>query len=313
MRVGMTHGYRVERLESMGLAVVAEDLQPMFGPTGSRAALQVRRGDERQAVAIMKILFTIAHFFDPKGDGRYGSTGPNEHRRLEALSACLKATEGLFSRSHEIKTVICTTGNYHLLGQLHGRTDCYTHQHTNVQPKLLGFECQSVLAKHLGNYDYYCFLEDDLVLHDGAFFEKLSAFTGQATFACLLQPNRYEESEGAKYYIDAGLHSEVISGLAPFVKARLPSGKDRIIRIGSTEFCRAANPHSGCYFLNAKQMAHWASQPYFAGRDTSFVGPLESAATLGILRALEIYKPSSANWDFLEIQHFDAHYYPQRH
>ncbi len=29
-------------------------------------------------------------------------------------------------------------------------------------------------------------------------------------------------------------------------------------------------------------MKEWASKPYFLDRDTSFIGPLESAATLGI-------------------------------
>jgi hypothetical protein len=69
-------------------------------------------------------------------------------------------------------------------------------------------------------------------------------------------------------------------------------------------FQRALNPHSGCFFLNAKQMAYWASQPYFLDRDTSFIGPLESVATLGIMRTFRIYKPGPAYASFLEIQHF---------
>jgi hypothetical protein len=69
-------------------------------------------------------------------------------------------------------------------------------------------------------------------------------------------------------------------------------------------FCRAANPHSGCYFLNNRQMEHWVKQPHFLDRDTSFVGPLESAATLGIMRTFKIYKPAPTNASFLEIQHF---------
>ena len=38
-------------------------------------------------------------------------------------------------------------------------------------------------------------------------------------------------------------------------------------------------------------------------RDTSFLGPLESAATLGILRTFSIYKPAPENAAFLEIAH----------
>ncbi|HVW37506.1 MAG TPA: hypothetical protein VHB99_09375, partial [Pirellulales bacterium] len=71
------------------------------------------------------------------------------------------------------------------------------------------------------------------------------------------------------------------------------------------------NPHSGCYFLSAAQMAHWAAQPFFLDRDTSFVGPLESAATLGILRAFKIYKPAREQAAFLEIQHHGAQFLVQ--
>jgi hypothetical protein len=68
-------------------------------------------------------------------------------------------------------------------------------------------------------------------------------------------------------------------------------------------FCRPANPHSGCFFLNAAQMSRWAARPDFLDRDTSFIGPLESAATLGIMRTFRVYKPTVENANFLEIEH----------
>ena len=39
-------------------------------------------------------------------------------------------------------------------------------------------------------------------------------------------------------------------------------------------------------------------------RDTSFVGPLESAATLGIMRTFKVYKPARENANFLEVEHY---------
>jgi hypothetical protein len=51
-------------------------------------------------------------------------------------------------------------------------------------------------------------------------------------------------------------------------------------------------------------MAHWANQPHFLDRDTSFIGPLESAATLGIMKTFRIYKTAPNQANFLEIQHF---------
>lgn len=73
-------------------------------------------------------------------------------------------------------------------------------------------------------------------------------------------------------------------------------------------FRRALNPHSGCYFLNANQMAYWASQPYFLDRDTRFVGLLESAATLGIMKTFRVYKTAPEQAGFFEIQHFGKKY-----
>ncbi len=73
-------------------------------------------------------------------------------------------------------------------------------------------------------------------------------------------------------------------------------------------FKRTLNPHSGCYFLNASRMQLWAEKAYFLDRDTSFVGPLESAATLGIMKTFRIYKPGPPQQSFLEIQHMGIAY-----
>ena len=69
-------------------------------------------------------------------------------------------------------------------------------------------------------------------------------------------------------------------------------------------FSRTLNPHSGCYFLNAAQMEHWSKQPYFLDGDISFICPLESAATLGIMKTFRVYKTTADYTSFLEIQHY---------
>jgi hypothetical protein len=51
-------------------------------------------------------------------------------------------------------------------------------------------------------------------------------------------------------------------------------------------------------------MRIWSARLDFFDRDTSFIGPLESAATLGIMRAFRIYKPAPEHAAFLEIEHF---------
>ncbi|MBC1237769.1 calcium-binding protein [Nostoc sp. 2RC] len=273
----------------------------------------------------MRILITIAHFFKPSDEGRHASQRKDPKPRLQALSQSLASLHQLFGKyqsiiniaqrlafpanqplSHELDIVICTTQNNHLLNQLPIPSHLYKHHSSNVEPMLLGFECQGVLQSYLGKYDYYCFMEDDLILHDPWFFVKLDWFTQQTNDANLLQPNRYEISLNGlvhKAYIDGNLALRVT---APFQNVQEQQELKGTIMNTSITFNRALNPHSGCYFLNANQMDHWANQSYFFDRDTSFVGPLESAATLGIMKTFRVYKTSPEQASFLEIQHFST-------
>ncbi|MEH2267167.1 MAG: calcium-binding protein [Nostoc sp.] len=271
----------------------------------------------------MRIIFTIAHFFKPSNEGRHASQRKNPQTRLQALTKSLTALHQLFDKSqsiiniaqrlalpanqpqsHELDIVICTTKNDHLLNQLPLPSHLYRHHSSNAEPLLLGFECQAVLQSCLGQYDYYCFLEDDLIIHDPWFFIKLNWFTQQAGDLNLLQPHRYEVSSHGlvhKAYIDGDLALRVT---APFQNVQEQQELKGTIMNTPITFSRALNPHAGCYFLNANQMAQWANQTYFLDRDISFVGPLESAATLGIMKTFRIYKTSPEQASFLEIQHF---------
>jgi hypothetical protein len=271
----------------------------------------------------MRILFTIAHFFRPDNQGKHASQRKDHRPRVHALTQSITNLHQLFgnsqsiinigqrlafpaNQSQEIKLdiIICTTQDCHLLEQLPLQSHFYRHYPTQAEPLLLGFECQAVLKDNLGKYDYYCFLEDDLMIQDPWFFVKLNWFTQQAGDISLLQPNRYEVSVNnftAKAYIDGDLLPRVT---APFQNIQeQPEFKGKIMGMPIT-FNRALNPHSGCYFLNANQMAYWAKQKHFLDRDTSFVSPLESAATLSIMKTFRIYKTVAQQANFLEIQHF---------
>jgi hypothetical protein len=271
----------------------------------------------------MRILFTIAHFFRPDSKGKHASQRKNPQPRIQALTQSITNLHQLFGKSQSIinigqrlafpanqpessqlDIIICTTQDCHLLDQLSLPSHFYRHYPTQAEPILLGFECQAVLRDNLGKYDYYCFLEDDLIIHDPWFFVKLNWFTQQASDLSLLQPNRYEVSINNltdKAYVDGDLLPRVT---APFQNVQeRPELKGKIMGMPIT-FHRALNPHSGCYFLNANQMTYWAKQAHFLDRDTSFVSPLESAATLGIMKTFRIYKTVPQQANFLEIQHF---------
>lgn len=271
----------------------------------------------------MRILFAIPHYFDPTGDARHGSLSPNRQARAQALSACLASLHQTFGPrqwsihiarraaetippvgTHHVEIVVCTTGERHLLNELAVPKHFYIHFPTQAEPLLLGFECHAVLRDRLGLFDYFCYLEDDLILRDPLFFTKLNWFLRQAGTQCVLQPNRYElavQGPCHKLYVDGDLAPQV---LRPYCDLRtFQEYNGRVMGI-PVRFVPARNPHAGCFFLNAEQMTYWSRQPYFLDRDTSFIGPLESAATLGILKTFRVYKPSSANAAFLEVQHW---------
>jgi hypothetical protein len=273
----------------------------------------------------MRILVTIPHFFNPDGDGSYGSVRNEPNPRIQALTNCLAALHHQFGKaqyfSHfspfslfyanqcqatSLDIVVCTTKGFHLLEKLSISTQYYEHHITDAEPLLLGFECQGVLADRVGSYDYYCFMEDDLIVRDPYFFTKLDWFNQVAGTENLLQPNRYElaitiNDSVQKMYIDGDIDPNFLSQFHP---PREQPNFTGYVMGQQLSFQKAGNPHAGCYFLNNEQMTFWKHQPHFLDRDTSFVGSLESAATLGILRTFKLYKPARQNANFLEIQHF---------
>ena len=267
-----------------------------------------------------RVLVAIPHFFRAGVDDAHGSTAGLARPRILALAQCLRALRTLFDSPQEswlrgddrliarpcnqarrlaLDIVVCTTGDAHLLDRLPLPAGCFRHHPTDCDPRLLGFECHAVLRDGLGRYDTFAYLEDDLVLHDPSFFEKL-AWLGTALGADeVLQPLRYEAvldaAELKKVYIDVEMPVPAGSALAETREVGWFGGRVRLRRAG--------NPHAGCFFLDERRMRRWVSQRHFLDRDTSFVGPLESAATLGLLRTFKVFKPALENANILEVQH----------
>ena len=273
----------------------------------------------------MRILFTIPHYYNARGGGFYGSLKADPRPRLQALAAMVfglhatfGARQGLMgspiakantSEEASVEVVVCTTGEQHLVGQLGPLAGLLRHHATRAEPKYLGFECHEVLRDGIGKYDWFCFLEDDLLVTDPLFVRKLEWFNGIAGDEAALQPNRFEIARGQpwhKLYIDGNLAK-------PEISTRLQDINDRRLisaeAFGATVvFQRVMNAHSGTFFLNARQMARWAGQPDFLERDSAWAGPLESSATLGLVRHFRVYKPARENAGFLEVRHLDNRY-----
>jgi hypothetical protein len=283
----------------------------------------------------MRVLVTIPHYYRHTGEHvlaarSHASLAGDPGPRVGALTACITALHQLYGRAQRIidqtslcalpanspggcdlDIVVCTTGDDHLVSRLSLPPESYRHHSTDCPPMLLGFECQAVLREGIGAHDVFAYLEDDLICRDPSLFAKLAWFNAHLGDAVLLQPNRYEvRSLGfvPKAYIDGDIARQLSAQYQNLDET--PQLSSEILGI-PVRFHRPANPHSGCFFLNARQMACWAAQPYFLDRETGFIGPLESAATLGIMKTFRIYKPAVENANFLEIEHYGTGFISQ--
>lgn len=283
----------------------------------------------------MKVLVTIPHFYDARGSGRYGSTGPETGEREDALADCLAGLRQTLGpnqaflyclhqpvpgrgngrlinvngqKADLLDIAVCTTGDHHLLARLDLPEGFFHHQPVKSDPMLLGFGCWQALKSNLGRYDYYCYVEDDLLLQDSLFLQKLVWFNKLFGDETVLLPHRFEVREDQpvhKLYIDGPVREDFTAKWQDVNDRRTLEAEVFGTKIA---FERWPNPHSGCFFLNARQMEKWAASPSFGELDTSFAGPLESAATLGIMKNFRIYKPSFASAGFLELQHLHNRY-----
>ena len=135
-------------------------------------------------------------------------------------------------------------------------------------------------------------MEDDILLTDADFFLKLRCFNRAFGDQYLLMPNRIETMEQhgqlRRFYID-GDYNPAASEAYRLSTAQLLC----FPHLGEmVRFEQPSNLHSGCFFLNREQARIYAGSPHAAAIDTSFHGPLESAATLGMLKTFQLVKPA---------------------
>ena len=274
----------------------------------------------------MRILVTIVHHWNPDGTGRHASLRPQREPRQYALQDQLLALRRLDLRQgvlniasktvedanqalrHHFTIKVVTDGHHHVLDYLEpAYSELVEEVPTSpVDPKCLGFEAQKILADHLSQeYDLYVYLEDDLLIHDPFFFHKIFWFQQSLGEHCVLMPHRYESfwkpAESVdRFFIDGPMMEHELKILIPDP----PPPLSTLLPGGQVTFVSPENPHSGCFALTPSQLRHWSEQPWFLDRDCSLISPLESAATLGLVKTFTLYKPHLAYASFLELQHW---------
>lgn len=167
-------------------------------------------------------------------------------------------------------------------------------------PMLLEYEAQDLFEKELGKYDWYLAIEDDIVIYDALFIEKIRRFN-QSTMnpKIVLQPHRFEMYEKKKIYFDL----EWKENGEFFAWNRWAT-----FGIDGVQFGECGNVHAGMYCLNSEQLALWVSSGRHWRRQVVMVGELESAMSGSLFEVFRIYKAHPEQCSYFEVQHWDQKY-----
>ncbi len=272
----------------------------------------------------MRVLLALAHYFKGEENPRHASTDERRRgQRADVLKRVIDSWCGTFGatawlniaarRFEQLRGVVdtldiavMTNGTDHLLDEAHARARGVRHVTVVLDnPRMLGFAARRLFADNRNGYDLFCYSEDDLRVADPGFVSKIMEFQDALGPKRVLMPNRFEWNPAGP-----ALKTWVDGDLRPALLAQWQEGlpDEEFLRLGRTTFRRATNPHSGFFAVTAAQLAYWMGQPHFAENDCSFISPLESAATLGLLRTFPIYKAFGPDAGFLEIEHLDTRF-----
>jgi hypothetical protein len=241
---------------------------------------------------VPRVLVVVTHVGDPVRDSESGVA-----RLAHTLDAVLESLD----HAH-VDLVLNTLPDRHVASDLppHLHTRLEIREQAGVEPLFVGFEAQNEFARRLDDADWFLYLEDDLLLRDSLFIEKLAFFNAAAPRNALLVPHRYELWRGSKVYID------LCSKQAPG-ENRTTNALTRI-EIGDWKFAEFENPHSGVYCLSRPQLSEWLESGRHWYGLASYAGPRESAATGSLEEVFRLYKPHPDNMNFLEVRHLGTKY-----
>jgi hypothetical protein len=277
----------------------------------------------------MRVLLAIVHYFKAEEGSTHSST--DAHRRTQraaVLRGVIDSWRGNFGPTTTLNIehkrferlrgvvdgldiVVVTNGTDHLLDPDHAKARGVRHVAVQVDnPRMLGFAAHRVFAEARHGYDLFCYSEDDLRVADPGFIAKAASFQDAFGWKRLLMPNRFEWNPAGptiKTWIDGDLRPGAI---APW---RDPLPDEDFLHLPAPgrpaiAFRRALNPHSGFFALSAPQVAHWTRQRTFLDLDCGFISPLESAATLAVMKTFPIYKAFGPDMGHFEIEHLDTRF-----
>jgi hypothetical protein len=249
-----------------------------------------------------KVIVTIAHVTSVEEAKDRGKASIKIERLKNTIDGLLS------SFAHcQLSVVINTVPDRHITAYLpEYQIPCIrVQEESDCDPMFVGFRAQDELVNNVENFDWFLFIEDDIVLHDSFILEKLGKFNTKSGYDhAVLLPNRYEFWQGTKSYIDLTIleSDNIWNGLST-------------VEIEGVKFAECANPHAGFYCLSKSQLQHLISSGRaWKDKNLGFGGPRECAATYNLLECFSLYKPHPSNLYFFEVKHYDQKYsqlYPE--
>ncbi len=253
-----------------------------------------------------KVIVTIAHVtsVEEAKDREKAST------KIERLKNTIDGLLSSFAHC-QLSIVINTVPDRHITAYLPDyQIRCIgVQEESDCDPMFVGFRAQDELVNNVDNFDWFLFIEDDIILHDSFILEKLEKFNMKCGDPhAVLLPNRYEFWQGTKSYIDLTLLETLLES------DRIWNGLSTV-EIEGVKFAECANPHAGFYCLSKSQLQHLISSGrVWKDKNLGFGGSRECAATYNLLECFSLYKPHPSNLYFLEVKHYDQKYsqlYPE--
>ncbi|QPN60966.1 hypothetical protein H8F24_06470 [Synechococcus sp. CBW1002] len=278
----------------------------------------------------------IPHYFDDRGSEQgYGSRNGKRLSRSLALARCLGSVLGLARSEREsvldiagrglrttaepvyptqrlagiaIECHVFVTGDAWLEEVLTCFSDrLHVHRLDLEDPRDLPAAARQHLLERDPVADLSLYLEDDLVIQDPDYLDKLLWCAQLTEQRVVLMPHRYELRSRlglGRLFVDGPLDWSTLVAANPMLARHRPQANvaEACWRNGEMlHFDRASNPHAGSFALSRPQLQQLRQQADLP-RD-GFVGPLETVATYTVLQHFEVWKPAWNCRQFLTIEH----------
>ncbi|WP_415408812.1 hypothetical protein ACLM45_08680 [Synechococcus sp. A10-1-5-9] len=272
----------------------------------------------------MNVLIALPHYFKEVDQATYGSDRRGQRQaRSIALFQCFNSLLAMQKNADDLILNISAEGlqsagslseRREVTLEIHVFTDginminsvlniykegINVHTFELANSRHLPLKARDHLIENGHAYDLCLYMEDDLIIRDSEFLDKQIWFIKESEHRAVLMPHRTEwvpNGNGQRLLVDGPLKKEFIERFyTPKCNAAQGTFKGR-----GVIFDQSDNPHSGLFCISGVQAKQLATleQPVHG-----FIGPLETAATLTVLRRYLVLKPAWKDRDFLWIEH----------